>query len=74
MLTAASYWKAREGVTTAEWLGKSNYMCLINKFTAIMRFRKGKLKDLKAFAVEWECFIDSKYNSVTQEIRMQMLF
>lgn len=74
MLTAATllivkYWKSDEEVTDREWIEKVKYMCLVNKLTAIIRYRAGKVNVLKAFETEWKYFVESRYNRAGNNVR-----
>lgn len=73
LLLVAKHWKTQEGLTISDWVLKLQSICTMSKLTAIMRFRNGQPNALKAFASEWKCFINSKYNPVSQDIKIQML-
>lgn len=54
MLSAASFllaqkWKSQELSSTAQWLIKVRHMSLLNKLSAVSRFRVGNLIALKRY-------------------------
>lgn len=66
MLTAAitllaQNWKTTKVLSMQEWLLKVCYVCLLNKLSAICKYRTGYLNALKNCQSQWEVFIRSKY-------------
>lgn len=69
-LLIAKHWKMRRKVTMMDWIGKIQYMCLINKLTVIIKYRGGQINVLNAFELEWSCFVKSRYR---RGVRSQVL-
>lgn len=78
MLTAATlmvgkHWKLEKDVSIKERVEKIRYVCLINKLTAIMRYRPGNSNALTTYCSEWSCFFKPRYNRTNEMIREHIL-
>lgn len=72
-MIVAKYWKMQGKITFDDWIVQVRRMSLMNKLTAIHRFRMGNLAAIKDYELEWYCFIKSKYGQVKESVRQYLL-